>query len=221
MRYTISNTALSNKLMALSKVISNKSSLPILGDSVFDVASNSALYNGGVDVIILVIGKAAIDKATAVIKVVNSKQVEQISAFIILLGSITLQSDDSYAERGYHQQDQTQEEGNDAQRGRCKARRGVFRTPWAGGVYEGVRQDEGDVFWQSRLARHRKRCEGLLLGKEKTESGGCRRAGKENQSNVGRCTKKWNCYQSAELDAREQSQGRLLSIYIKTTGGRK
>ena len=37
MRFTLSSTALSNKLSALSKVINSKNALPILGDFVFDV----------------------------------------------------------------------------------------------------------------------------------------------------------------------------------------
>jgi len=37
MRFTVSSTALSNKLVALSKVINSKNALPILGDFVFDI----------------------------------------------------------------------------------------------------------------------------------------------------------------------------------------
>ena len=37
MRFTLSSTALSNKLSALSKVINSKNALPILGDFVFDI----------------------------------------------------------------------------------------------------------------------------------------------------------------------------------------
>lgn len=37
MRFTVSSTALSNKLAALSKVINSKNALPILGDFVFDI----------------------------------------------------------------------------------------------------------------------------------------------------------------------------------------
>lgn len=37
MRFTLSSTALSNKLVALSKVINSKNALPILGDFVFDI----------------------------------------------------------------------------------------------------------------------------------------------------------------------------------------
>ncbi len=37
MRFTLSSTAVSNKLMALSKVINSKNALPILGDFVFEV----------------------------------------------------------------------------------------------------------------------------------------------------------------------------------------
>ena len=37
MRFTVSSTALSSKLNALSRVINSKNSLPILADFVFDV----------------------------------------------------------------------------------------------------------------------------------------------------------------------------------------
>jgi len=41
MRFTVSSTALSSKLNALSRVINSKNALPILGDFVFDVSDNS------------------------------------------------------------------------------------------------------------------------------------------------------------------------------------
>ena len=41
MRFTVSSTALSNKLNALSKVINSKNALPILGDFVFDIAGQT------------------------------------------------------------------------------------------------------------------------------------------------------------------------------------
>ena len=37
MRFTLSSTALSNKLSALSRVINSKNALPILGDFVFEI----------------------------------------------------------------------------------------------------------------------------------------------------------------------------------------
>ena len=37
MRFTLSSSALSSKLSALSKVINSKNALPILGDFVFDI----------------------------------------------------------------------------------------------------------------------------------------------------------------------------------------
>ena len=40
MRFTVSSTALSSKLVALSKVINSKNALPILGDFVFDIKGN-------------------------------------------------------------------------------------------------------------------------------------------------------------------------------------
>ena len=41
MRFTVSSTALSNKLNALSKVINSKNALPILGDFVFDITGQT------------------------------------------------------------------------------------------------------------------------------------------------------------------------------------
>ena len=41
MRFTISSTALSNKLVALSKVINSKNALPILGDFLFEVSGQT------------------------------------------------------------------------------------------------------------------------------------------------------------------------------------
>lgn len=41
MRFTLSSTALGNKLIALSRVINNKNALPILGDFVFEVNGNT------------------------------------------------------------------------------------------------------------------------------------------------------------------------------------
>ena len=38
MRFTISSTALSSRLVALSRVINSKNSLPILGDFLFEVS---------------------------------------------------------------------------------------------------------------------------------------------------------------------------------------
>ena len=40
MRFTVSSTALSSKLNALSRVINSKNSLPILADFVFDIQDN-------------------------------------------------------------------------------------------------------------------------------------------------------------------------------------
>ena len=41
MRFTLSSTALSSKLIALSRVINSKNSLPILSDFVFEVEGNT------------------------------------------------------------------------------------------------------------------------------------------------------------------------------------
>jgi DNA polymerase-3 subunit beta len=43
MRFTVSSTALSNKLVALSRVINSKNALPILGDFVFDISGQTLL----------------------------------------------------------------------------------------------------------------------------------------------------------------------------------
>ena len=40
MRFTVSSTALSGKLTALSRVINTKNSLPILSDFLFDISDN-------------------------------------------------------------------------------------------------------------------------------------------------------------------------------------
>ena len=40
MRFTLSSTALSTKLSALSRVINSKNALPILGDFVFEIGDN-------------------------------------------------------------------------------------------------------------------------------------------------------------------------------------
>ena len=40
MRFTLSSTALSSKLTALSRVINSKNALPILGDFVFEISDN-------------------------------------------------------------------------------------------------------------------------------------------------------------------------------------
>ena len=213
MRFTVSSTALSSKLAALSRVINSKSILPILGDFVFDVASDGTLHVGEVESIIQETGQMATDKTSVVRKVVNSSKVAQTSTVEVFTDSITLQSDDSYAERGYHQQNQTQEEGNNTQRGRCKARRGVFRSEWSGGGHERIRKNGGYVFWQSRLARHRKGGKGVLLEEEKAGTGGRWRAGTQNQSSIVRCAGKWYDCQPIKPTFREQSSGTLLFIY--------
>ena len=41
MRFTLSSTALSNKLVALSRVINSKNALPILGDFVFEISNQT------------------------------------------------------------------------------------------------------------------------------------------------------------------------------------
>jgi len=43
MRFTLSSTALSSKLTALSRVINSKNALPILGDFVFEISNNTLL----------------------------------------------------------------------------------------------------------------------------------------------------------------------------------
>lgn len=41
MRFTVSSTALSNKLTALSRVINSKNALPILGDFLFEISGQT------------------------------------------------------------------------------------------------------------------------------------------------------------------------------------
>ena len=41
MRFTVSSTALSSRLAALSRVINSKNSLPILGDFLFEISGNN------------------------------------------------------------------------------------------------------------------------------------------------------------------------------------
>ena len=41
MRFTLSSTALSSKLVALSRVINSKNALPILGDFLFEIDGNT------------------------------------------------------------------------------------------------------------------------------------------------------------------------------------
>ena len=221
MRFTVSSTALSGKLAALSRVINSKSSLPIWGDFVFDVASDGTLHVGDVKTIIMVIGQSATGKTNLLRNLENCRKVAQTNELEVFTDSITLQSDDFYAERGYHQQGQTQEEGNNAQRGRCKARQAVFRIIWSGGGHERVRRDEGEVFRPDpRMVRYRKRGAGILLGKEKTGSGGRRRAGEAKQSDLGQCSgKERSRCQSIEPDAWEQCKGAILFICTNGTGG--
>lgn len=191
-----------------------------MGDFVFDVASDGTLHVGEVESIIQETGQTATDKTTTVRKLGKSKQVAQTNELEVFTDSLTLQSDNFYAERGYHQQDYTQEEGNNAQRSRCKARQAVFRVIWTGASHERVRRDEGEVLRSDpRMVRYRRRSAGLLLRKEETGSGGRRRAGAAKQSNVGRCSSKEWCYcQPIKPDAWEQCEGTLLFIYTNKTG---
>ena len=49
MRFTISSTALSSRLVALSRVINSKNSLPILGDFLFEIVDGKEKYIKGVE----------------------------------------------------------------------------------------------------------------------------------------------------------------------------
>lgn len=51
MRFTVSSTALSSRLEALSRVINSKSSLPIWGDFLFEVVSDDTLHAEQVETI--------------------------------------------------------------------------------------------------------------------------------------------------------------------------
>ena len=229
MRFSVSSTALSSKLTALSRVINSKNSLPILGDFVFEI---SDLGNNPIRIIEReperisvsneqeeksVNGKTTVEKKEHKGKFSDKEQ----ASTTVFTDSITLQSDDSHAERGYIQQDQAQQEGNNTQRGCCKAREALFRVIWSGCGYERVRRDEGEVLRSDpRMVRYRKRSAGILLGKEKTGSGGRRRAGEAKQSDLGQCSgKKRSRNQSIEPDAWEQCKGAILFIYTNGTGG--
>ena len=222
MRFTVSSTALSSKLAALSRVINSKSSLPILGDFVFEV---STLEKDSIRVIErklerisvsdmqdekLVNGKTTVEQKERKRKFSEKEQVETT----VFTDSLTLQSDNSYAERGYNQTDYTQEEGNNAQRGRCVTCRAVLRIAWFGGNYEKIRRNEGRLLRLSRLARHRKSSDGLFYGEEKAGSTGRWRATTTNGTSVDsgisqRC--KW--WPGGSTD-REQFTGIVLFNYI-------
>ena len=212
MRFTVSSTALSSRLEALSRVINSKSSLPIWGDFLFEVVSDDTLHAEQAETIQET--DPTVTNQVSETKVKIRKQNSSRSIYDVFTDSITLQSDNSYAERGYHQQDYTQEEGNNAQRGRCKARQAVFRVLWSGGGHERIQRHKGDVLRPDpRMVRYRRRSAGLLLGEEKTGSGGCWRVRAANQSDVGRRTgKEWYCCQSIKFDVRKQSAGTLLFV---------
>lgn len=203
MRFTVSSTALSSKLTALSRVINSKSSLPILGDFVFDA---STVENDSIRVTErerkhisvldeqeekLVNVKTSVEKKERRKKFSEKEQVEST----VFTDSLTFQSDNSYAERGHSHTDQMQKEGNNAQRSHRGTCRAIFRVAWFGGCYEKIRRDEGRLLWHSRLARHRKRSDGLLYGEEKTGSAGRWRAAKTNgsgmDSGIGKRCKWW------------------------------
>ena len=213
MRFTVSSTALSSRLAALSRVINSKTSMPILGDFLPDVASDGTLGMG-----IEKTNQETGQKATKTVSI-NSKQEALDSKETVFANSITLQSDSSYAERGYIQPDQTQEEGDNAQRGRCRSCRAVFRVAWFGGGYGKIRRNEGAIFRLSRLARHRKRSDGLLYGEEKALYTGRWRAAATNGRGLDAGTGQRYKWRSGEPVDRHQFPSTIL--FINANNGRR
>lgn len=164
MKFTVSSTALSSRLTALSRVINSKASLPILGDFVFEVSGNGKLR-------LTVQDHEGEKQTTTVINV--EKIIEETLLLIERKGntettiSVTLQSDSSYASRGHKQTDETQKARNIAQRCHHEVHRAVFRVAWPGGYYPEVLRPEERLWRQLRLGRHRRRCDVFYQGEEK------------------------------------------------------
>ena len=208
MRFTVSSTALSSRLTALSRVINSKNSLPILGDFVFDVTSDGALR---LSVKNQETGFTATIEET-VREVENNEKEPGEKNEQVFTESITLHQRSRYAERGYSQTNYAQEEGNIAQRGRCRSRWAVFRVAWLGRDYGGVRQDEAHVLGRSRLARHRRRSDGLLYREETTGSSGrCRAAATDKPGNGDRVGQGHRWRSGGSTD-RHQFTGTVLFI---------
>lgn len=152
MRFTLSSTALSSKLSALSRVINSRSSLPILGD--FLMGSADMYEETSVN------GKTTETRNER--KRENSVKRQQETP--VTTNPITLQSDSSYAITECHCTTHAQEEGNIAQRSHHVACRAVFRVARSGGGHRPFRGGKGDVLRRARLGWHRGGCDRLLSG---------------------------------------------------------
>lgn len=214
MKFIVSSTALSDRLTALARVITNsKNSLPILGDFGFNVTSDA----------LRLIAKdeetghmAKIEETVR--EVENNEQESEEKNKQVFIESITLQSDSRYAERGYIQSNFAQEEGNNAQRGRRRSHRAVLRVAWLARYYGGIRQNEAHVLRHSRLARHRRRSNGLLCREEATgPAGRCRTATTVRPCFVDRIDQRRKWWSGESVD-RHQSASTVL--FVNTTDGR-
>lgn len=218
MRFSLSSTALSSKLSALSRVINSKSSLPILGESVFNA---SIMENDSIRSIERVLkhiseldeqevkldnGKTTVEQTEFKRKFSKKEQVETTE----FTDSPTLQSDSTHAQKGLSQPGNTKEEGNNAQRGCCGTYQAVFRVVWSGCHHEEVRRDEGGLRWQSGLAGDRQRSDGLLNGEEKTGYAGRWRAAAADGSGMDSGNDQWCKWWASGLSDRKQCSGTLL-----------
>lgn len=143
MRFTVSSRALSAKLVALARVINTNS---VLGDIPRDVTA----------------------KVTKTIQ-----REERLSNNRVTTPSETPQSQYPHAARGNSQPDRMPDanrtcypSGDNAQKGRCRTRHAVVRAGRPCEGKGGVRADEAFLLGQSRLARHRRGCHGVLQGAE-------------------------------------------------------
>lgn len=208
MRFTVSSTALSSKLTALSRVINSKNSLPILGDSLFEGVGNLRFEFERES---SVAGFTTTIKETIEIEE-ERKQKNKGKEETVLTNSLTLQSDSCNAKRGYSQTNYAQEEGNIAQRGRCSPRRAVFGVAWLGRDYEGIRQNEDHVLGHSRLARHRRRSDVLYCREEATCSSGRYRAATTDGPSYDDGVGQWHRRQTGGSTDRHQFAGTFLFI---------
>ena len=176
--------ALSSTQIALGKIIFKRSSLPLAeGRDRGKTTVNSQKH--------------------------SKKQSQQHVETIVFVNSFTLQSFRPYADKGYIQTDQTQEEGNNAQRGRCGMHRAVSRVVWAGGHDEEVRRDEVALLPRTRLARHRKGGDGDHAIAQTAGASGRTRATAALGGCLGGRPGKGSEWQSGELADWKQSAGAI------------
>ena len=147
MRFTVSSTALSCKLSALSRVINSKNSLPILGDF---LERNERKQ--------------------------ENQEKRQSETTNVTTSITTLQSDSSYVQSRYSSTNPAQGEGDIAQRGRHRHGAAAFRVGRPGDGQGGIREGQGAVCVCSRLARHRGGGASVLCGEAARGSSGRARA---------------------------------------------